>query len=121
MSGCGQGTTNVVGIPKLERITENTKKPMADRLTNSKTSLPGEEVIVRAVQFFATEKFRCSGQSGRAATFDGRPPMPWFLLLVTILGFMFCVVPGIIMYILAIRKLRRFYNLARRCLRPARQ
>ncbi len=24
---------------------------------------------------------------------------------------MFCIVPGIIMYILAIRKLRRFYNL----------
>ena len=84
---------------------------MADKLTNTKTSLPSEEVIVRAVQFFATEKFRCSGQSNRTATFDGRPPIPWFLLLLTVLGFVFCVVPGIIMYILVIRKVRRFYNL----------
>jgi hypothetical protein len=84
---------------------------MADKLTNTKTSLPGEEVIVRAVQFFATEKFRCSGQSNRTATFDGRPPIPWFLLLLTILGFMCFLVPGIIMYILVIRKVRRFHNL----------
>jgi hypothetical protein len=102
------------GCPVEPRSQINNRKqeiPMADKLTNSKTSLPGEEVIVRAVQFFASEKFRCSGQSGRTATFDGRPPIPWFLLLLTVLGFMFCIVPGIIMYILAIRKLRRFYNL----------
>jgi len=84
---------------------------MADKLANNTTSLPSEEVIVRAVQFFSTEKFRCSGQSGRTATFDGRPPIPWFLLLLTVLGFLFFVVPGIIMYILVIRKVRRFHNL----------
>ena len=77
----------------------------------AKTSLPSEEVIVRAVQFFATEKFRVSSQSGRVATFDGRPLIPWGMLLLTVLGFMFCIVPGIIMYIMAIRKLRRFQNL----------
>ena len=62
--------------PRIQVSNRKQEKPMADKLTNSKTSLPSEEVIVRAVQFFATEKFRCSGQSGRTATFDGRPPIP---------------------------------------------
>src|SRR5208283_6148039 len=70
-----------------------------------------EEVIVRAIQFFSTEKFRTGSQSGRVATFDARPPVPWGMLLLTILGFLFCIVPGIIMYIMVIRKLRRFQNL----------
>ena len=84
---------------------------MADKVTNGKTSLSSEETIVRAVQFFSTEKFRASSQSGRVATFDGRPPIPWGMLLLTILGFMFCIVPGIIMYVMAIKKLRVFQNL----------
>ncbi len=84
---------------------------MADKVTNGKTSLPSEEVIVRAVQFFSTEKFRASSQSGRTATFDGRPPIPWFMLLLTIIGYLCCIVPGIIMYFMVIRKLRRFHNL----------
>jgi hypothetical protein len=84
---------------------------MADQVINGKTSLPSEETIVRAVQFFSTEKFRASSQSGRVATFDGRPPIPWGMLLLTILGFMFCIVPGIIMYVMAIKKLRVFQNL----------
>lgn len=84
---------------------------MADKIASARTSLSSEEVIVRAVQFFATEKFRTGSQSGRVATFDGRPPIPWGMLLLTVLGFMFCIVPGIIMYVMAIRKLRRFQNL----------
>jgi hypothetical protein len=84
---------------------------MADSIANAKTSLSSEEVIVRAVQFFATEKFRTSSQSGRVATFDGRPPIPWGMLLLTILGFLFCIVPGVIMYIMVIRKMYRFQNL----------
>lgn len=84
---------------------------MADSIVNVKTPLSSEEVIVRAVQFFATEKFRVSSQSGRAATFDGRPPIPWLMLLFTVLGFMFCLVPGIIMYVMVVRKMLRFQNL----------
>ncbi len=84
---------------------------MADKVSNAKTSLSGEETITRAVQFFSTAKFRTSSQSPRAATFDGMPPIPWLMLLFTVLGFMLCVVPGIIMYFMAIRKLRRFQNL----------
>ena len=84
---------------------------MADAVLNRQTSLSGEEVITRAVQFFATAKWRPTTQSARAATFEGRVPIPWFMLLLTILGFMFCIVPGIIMYVMAIKKMRGFQNL----------
>ena len=84
---------------------------MADAVINAKTSLSSEEVIVRAVQFFSTEKWRATSQSGRVATFQGMPPIPWFMIMFTILGFMFCIIPGIIMYFMVIRKARRFQNL----------
>ena len=84
---------------------------MADKVMNTKTSLGSEEVISMAVQAFTAGKFRTSSQSSRIATFDGMPPIPWFMLLLTIVGFMFCVVPGLIMYFVVIRKLRRFHSL----------
>ncbi len=84
---------------------------MADFVANSKTSISSQETIVRAVQFFAREKFRTSSQSDRVATFDGMPPIPWGLLFLTIIAFAACIVPGIIMYFVAIKKLRRFQNL----------
>ena len=33
------------------------------------------------------------------------------MLLLTILGFIMCIVPGVIMYIMVIRKMYRFYSL----------
>jgi len=84
---------------------------MSDLVTNGRTSLSAEEVIVRAVQYFSTQKWRATSQSTRTATFEGKPPIPWFLLLLTILGFIACIVPGVIMYIMVIRKVNRFHNL----------
>jgi hypothetical protein len=84
---------------------------MADLISNGKTNLSGEEVIVRAVQFFTTEKWRCQSQSPRVATFVGRPPIPIGLILLTIIGFAFFIIPGIIMYIVVIRKVMRFQNI----------
>lgn len=84
---------------------------MADLITNGKTSLSAEEVIVRAVQFFSTEKWKATTQSPRAVTFEGKPPIPWFMLLLTVVGFISCIVPGIIMYVMVIRKMYRFVNL----------
>ena len=84
---------------------------MADLLTQGTTSLACEEVIVRAVQFFSTENWRPTTQAARSATFQGKPPIPWFMLLLTILGFIVCIVPGVIMYIMVIRKMYRFQNL----------
>ena len=88
-----------------------TNRIMADAILNKQTSLSGEEVITRAVQFFSTEKWRATTQSGRSATLEGRPPIPWFMLLLTIIGYFCCLVPGIIMYIMVIKKMRRFQNL----------
>ena len=84
---------------------------MADLVKQGTTSLGCEDVIAKAVQFFATEKWRPTSQSGRTATFEGKPPIPWFMMLLTIVGFLACVVPGIIMYIMVIRKMYRFHNL----------
>jgi len=84
---------------------------MADLVTQRATLLPCDDVIVRAVQFFATENWRPTSQSARTATFQGKPPIPWFMLLLTALGFVFCIVPGVIMYFMVIRKMYRFQNL----------
>ncbi len=84
---------------------------MADVVVQGRTSLGAEDVIVRAVQFFSTENWRPTSQSTRTATFQGKPPIPWFMLLLTIIGFAACLVPGIIMYIMVIRKMYRFHNL----------
>ena len=84
---------------------------MADKVSNVRTSLGNEEVISLAVQTFTAGKFRTSSQSSRIATFDGMPPIPWLMLLLTIVGFLFCLIPGVIMYFLAIKKLRRFHSL----------
>jgi len=84
---------------------------MADLVTNAKTSLSAEEVIVRAIQFFSTENWKATSQSSRTATFQGKPQIPWFMLLLTLLGFLLCVIPGVIMYVMVIRKVYRFVNL----------
>lgn len=84
---------------------------MPDTVTSGKTSLPVDEVIVKAVQFFASENWRPTSQAPRTATFQGKPPIPWLYLALTVLGFVACIVPGIIMYIMVIKKMYRFQNL----------
>jgi hypothetical protein len=84
---------------------------MADQVTNTRTTLSAEEVVVRAVQFFSTEKWRPTSQSGRTATFQGMPPIPWGLMILMIVGFALCVVPGVILYFMIIKKVRKFQNL----------
>lgn len=44
---------------------------MSDLVTNGKTSLSAEEAIVRAVQYFSTQKWRCTSQSGRTGMTEG--------------------------------------------------
>jgi len=84
---------------------------MADSVVTKQTSLSGDEVVTRAIQFFSTENWRTTSQSTRNATFEGRPPIPWFLMLLTIIGYCCCIVPGIIIKILVIKKMRRFQNI----------
>ena len=84
---------------------------MANLVKSGKTSLQNDDVISRAVQFFSTTKWTCQSQSDKIATFQGKPPIPWFLILATICGFLFFVIPGIIMYFFVIRKMYGFQNL----------
>lgn len=84
---------------------------MADQVTNIRTTLSAEEVVVRAVQFFSTGKWRPTGQSGRTATFQGMPPIPWGLLILMIIGYFLCIVPGIIIQLMVVKKARQFQNL----------
>jgi hypothetical protein len=84
---------------------------MADTVVTKQTSLSGEEVVTRAIQFFSTENWRTTSQSSRNATFEGRTPIPWFMLIFTFIGYICCVIPGVIMYIMVIKKMRRFQNM----------
>lgn len=84
---------------------------MADAVANKTTSLAPDEVIVRAVQFFSTERWRATSQSPRSVTFEGKPPFPWLSIFFTIIGFMLCIIPGLIIYYTVVRRMYRFYNL----------
>lgn len=84
---------------------------MADLVVTQQTTLPGEEVHVRAAQFFTSSKWRVQSQSPRVSTFVGKPPIPFGMLILTILGFIACAVPGIILYILVIRKMIALQNI----------
>ena len=84
---------------------------MADIVVNQKTSLSGEDVTTRAIQFFSTQNWRVTSQSARAVTLAGRVPIPWFHMLCVILGFLFCLLPGVILYFMLVRKVRKFQNM----------
>ena len=84
---------------------------MADQVANTHTSMSTEEVIAKAVQYFSTGKWQPTGQSARTATFRGMPPLPWGLIILTLAGLIACVVPGIILYILLVKKARQFQNM----------
>jgi hypothetical protein len=84
---------------------------MQEQVANFRTTLSTEETITRAVQFFSTEKWRATSQSPRTATFEGKPPIPWGLMLLTVLGFILCVVPGVILYVTLVQKIHKFFNL----------
>ncbi len=84
---------------------------MANLVVSKKTNLFGEEIITRAIQFFTTERWKATTQSARSATFSGRPPIPVLMIFLMIIGFFLFVIPGIIIYILVIRRLMRFQNL----------
>ncbi len=84
---------------------------MADSILTKQTNLSGEEAVTRAIQFFSTENWRTTSQSPRNATFEGRPPIPWFMMLLTVVGYCCCIIPGIIIKIMVIKKMRRFQNI----------
>lgn len=84
---------------------------MPDLVATRTTSLPPEEVLVRAVQFFTTEKWRAQSQTNRIATFVGVPKIPWLQLLLALILTACLIIPGVIYYVLVIRKARRLQNM----------
>lgn len=84
---------------------------MADLVATRSTSLPPEEVLVRAVQFFTNENWRAQSQTNRIATFVGVPKVPWIHLLIALLLMLCLIVPGLIYYIFVIRKARQLQNM----------
>lgn len=84
---------------------------MADLVVTRFTTLPADEVLVRAVQFFTNENWRAQSQTNRIATFVGVPKIPWFQLMLALLLTFCFVLPGLIYYLLVIRKLRQLQNL----------
>ena len=77
---------------------------MADTTTNKKTTLSGEEVIARSVQFFATRNWRTTSQSARAATFEGKQGASAGSIIIALLGFLLFIIPGIIASILLLAR-----------------
>jgi len=83
---------------------------MADLVVTRYTTLAPEDVLVRAVQFFTNETWRAQSQTNRVATFVGVPKIPWFQLMLAILLTFCLIIPGLIYYLLVIRKLRQLQN-----------
>lgn len=84
---------------------------MAELVATAHTSLSPEEAVERSVMFFPGEKWRARTHMAKTATFEAKPPIPWGMLFLTIIGFMVFVVPGIILYFVVIRKMYRLQNL----------
>lgn len=84
---------------------------MGNRIRTVQTTLSPEDTIVRAVQFFSNQSWRPSSQTSRSVTFQGKQGIPWFMLLLTFVGFLFCILPGIILYFFVIQKMYGFVNL----------
>ena len=84
---------------------------MADLVATRHTTLPPEEALVRAVQFFTNEKWRAQSQTNRVATFVGVIRIPWFQILLAILLTVCFVIPGVIYYVVVISKMRRLQNI----------
>ena len=75
------------------------------------TTIPPDEVLLRAVHFFANEKFTPTSQSDRAVTFQGKQHVSAVHLILTILGLIFCIVPGLILYFLLIKEAGKLRNI----------
>lgn len=84
---------------------------MADLVANTQTTLPPEEVMVRAVQFFTNEKWRAQSQTNRIATFIGQVKIPWIHMFLAVLLFFCFIVPGVIYYFVVIKKIMQLRNI----------
>ena len=84
---------------------------MANQTSTITTSAPTEEILVTAVQFFTSERFATSSQTTRNVTFTGKPGFPCGMLILVALGYLFFIIPGLILQFTLVRKLHKLHNL----------
>ena len=89
------------------------------KFSHKKTTCSEEEVIKRAGQFFADNGWLIQDQAESEATFKGRPPIPLRLLFLTIVGFLFFIIPGVIVYRVLVKRAVRLQNIG--LVRPCRE
>lgn len=77
---------------------------MMELAASKKTRSSYEDVIVGAMEFFGAEDWRATDMTARTVVLRGRPPIPWYMLLLMTLGFLAFVVPGVVLYLLQVRK-----------------
>ncbi|HEX8711253.1 MAG TPA: hypothetical protein VF730_05220 [Terracidiphilus sp.] len=85
---------------------------MSDLLVTKTTALQPDDVITHAEQFFASEHWLEVSRNGYAATFVGRPRLPWHQMVLVVLFSLCMVVPGVVYYSVSIRKQRRIQSIA---------
>src|ERR1700739_2058459 len=78
---------------------------------NQKKSLEGREVVTRAIHFFTDDRWQLKSQTDHTITFPGNAPTPWFLIIMTVIGYLFFILPGLIMTYMIRAKLRKFQNI----------
>lgn len=83
---------------------------MSQQVLTFESTLPPEEVTVGASVFFTSQRWQVQSQSPRVCTLIGRPPILWKLVL-TIVGYVVCIVPGIIMHLLVLRDAVRLHSI----------
>jgi hypothetical protein len=84
---------------------------MTPVISNSRTTYCYEDVIVGAMRFFTAEKWRYTTQTARMVAFRGKPRMPWYVVLFVTAGILAFVVPGLVLYMLHVRKNYQFTNI----------
>lgn len=82
------------------------------KFAHKKTTLSEEDVIKRAGKFFTDNGWVIREQSENHATvFKGRPPIPLRLIFLTVFGFLFFIIPGVIVYRALVKRVTRFQSI----------
>ena len=77
------------------------------KFAHKKTTLSEEDVIKKAGQFFTDNRWAIREQFANGAAFKGRPAIPLRLIFLTMFGFLFFIIPGIIVYRALVKRVTR--------------
>ena len=81
------------------------------KFAHKKTTLSEEDVIKRAGQFFTDNGWAIREQFANGATFKGRSSVPLRLIFLTVFGFLFFIIPGVIVYRALVKRVTRFQSI----------